>query len=115
MRSWAAFKHGRVTSGSDGRMAGRPPCRWAKSPRRRTAFSVVPSRLAAILRPLLQPGTGMPDFFYDVVCIGNAIVDVLAHADDAAIERLKLNRNTMTLVDAARSEEIYQGMGPGVE
>jgi len=57
----------------------------------------------------------MADFFYDVVCIGNAIVDVLSHADDATITRLKLNRNTMTLVDAQRSEEIYGGMGPGVE
>ena len=57
----------------------------------------------------------MPDFAYDVVCIGNAIVDVLSHAEDETITRLKLNRNTMTLVDAARSDEIYAGMGPGVE
>ncbi len=57
----------------------------------------------------------MAEFAFDVACIGNAIVDVLAHADDALIERLKLNRNTMTLVDAKRCEEIYNGMGPGVE
>jgi sugar/nucleoside kinase (ribokinase family) len=57
----------------------------------------------------------MAQFAYDVTCIGNAIVDILCHADDATIERLKLNRNIMTLIDAARAEEIYSNMGPAVE
>ncbi len=57
----------------------------------------------------------MAKFAYDVACIGNAIVDILCHADDATIERLKLNRNIMTLIDAARAEEIYSNMGPAVE
>jgi sugar/nucleoside kinase (ribokinase family) len=57
----------------------------------------------------------MADFAYDVACIGNAIVDILCHADDATIERLKLNRNIMTLIDEARAEEIYSKMGPAVE
>ena len=55
----------------------------------------------------------MAQFAYDVACIGNAIVDILTHADDAQIERLKLNRGIMTLVDEARAEEIYANMGPG--
>lgn len=57
----------------------------------------------------------MAAFTYDVACIGNAIVDVLTHADDAAIDRLKLNRGVMTLIDERRAEEIYGQMGPGVE
>ena len=51
----------------------------------------------------------------DVLCIGNAIVDVLCRVDDAAIERLNLNRGTMTLIDAARADELYQKMGPAME
>jgi sugar/nucleoside kinase (ribokinase family) len=57
----------------------------------------------------------MAAFTFDVACIGNAIVDVLTHADDATIDRLKLNRGVMTLIDEKRAEEIYSQMGPGVE
>jgi sugar/nucleoside kinase (ribokinase family) len=52
---------------------------------------------------------------YDVVGIGNAIVDVIAHADEAFIARNGLNKGTMTLVDAETSERLYQKMGPGIE
>ncbi len=52
---------------------------------------------------------------YDVAGIGNAIVDVLSYTDDAAIARLRLNKGVMTLVDEARAEEIYAGMGSGIE
>ena len=51
----------------------------------------------------------------DVVCIGNAIVDVLCHCEDAAIERLNLNRGTMTLIDADRAQELYDATGPAIE
>ena len=51
----------------------------------------------------------------DVVGIGNAIVDVLAHADDAFLERHGLAKGTMTLIDAARAEALYAVMGPGIE
>ena len=51
----------------------------------------------------------------DAVCIGNAIVDVLAHCDDATVARLGLNRDTMTLVDADRAQELYDAMGPALE
>jgi len=57
----------------------------------------------------------MREFAYDVVCIGNAIVDVLAHADDAQVARLGLSKGVMTLIDAARAEELYAKMGPAVE
>jgi sugar/nucleoside kinase (ribokinase family) len=52
---------------------------------------------------------------FDVLGIGNAIVDVLAHADETEIARLGLNKNAMTLIDAQRAETLYGEMGPGVE
>jgi sugar/nucleoside kinase (ribokinase family) len=51
----------------------------------------------------------------DVVGIGNAIVDILAHCDDAFIDRMGLNKGAMTLIDAGRAEELYQAMGPAIE
>jgi sugar/nucleoside kinase (ribokinase family) len=55
------------------------------------------------------------DTRFDVAGIGNAIVDVIAHAADADLERLSLNKGTMTLVDAAAADRLYAAMGPAVE
>lgn len=57
----------------------------------------------------------MPAPSLDVVGIGNAIVDVLAQAEDAFLERQGLVKGTMALVDAARAEALYAEMGPGLE
>jgi sugar/nucleoside kinase (ribokinase family) len=51
----------------------------------------------------------------DVVGIGNAIVDVIAQADDAFLARQGLVKGSMQLVDAARAEALYGLMGPGIE
>jgi sugar/nucleoside kinase (ribokinase family) len=51
----------------------------------------------------------------DVIAIGNAIVDVMAPAEDEAIVRLGLNKGGMTLVDTARAQELYDAMGPAKE
>lgn len=51
----------------------------------------------------------------DVIAIGNAIVDVMAPAADADIERLGLARGGMTLVDTDRARELYDAMGPARE
>jgi sugar/nucleoside kinase (ribokinase family) len=51
----------------------------------------------------------------DVVGIGNAIVDVLANADDALLARHGLAKGAMTLVDASRAEALYAVMGGAVE
>jgi sugar/nucleoside kinase (ribokinase family) len=51
----------------------------------------------------------------DVVGIGNAIVDVLAHCEDSFIERMDLTKGAMTLIDTARAEALYQAMGPAIE
>ena len=52
---------------------------------------------------------------YDVIAIGNAIVDVMAPCADELIDELDLNRGGMTLVDTARAEELYAAMGPARE
>jgi sugar/nucleoside kinase (ribokinase family) len=51
----------------------------------------------------------------DVVGIGNALVDVIATADDELVERLGLVKSSMTLVDLGRSQAIYAAMGLTVE
>jgi len=57
----------------------------------------------------------MGDIRYDAVGIGNAIVDVLAHADDEFLNTHDLVKGTMTLVDEDQSAALYQKMGPAVE
>ncbi|MGH9041256.1 MAG: adenosine kinase [Acidimicrobiia bacterium] len=52
---------------------------------------------------------------YDVLAIGNAIVDVLSHCDDELVARHGLEKGTMTLVDGERAAAVYETMGPGVE
>ncbi len=52
---------------------------------------------------------------YDVVGIGNAIVDVIARADDAFLAAKKLAKGAMTLIDEAQAEALYAAMGPGTE
>jgi sugar/nucleoside kinase (ribokinase family) len=51
----------------------------------------------------------------DVVGIGNAIVDVLSHADDDLLIRHGLNKGAMTLIDAARADALYGVMGGAIE
>jgi len=52
---------------------------------------------------------------YDVIAIGNAVVDVIASCDEELIEELALNRGGMTLVDEARADELYAAMPPARE
>ncbi len=49
---------------------------------------------------------------YDVVGIGNAIVDALAPTGDDVLARLQLNKGSMTLIDESSSARIYAEMGP---
>ena len=51
----------------------------------------------------------------DVLGMGNAIVDIVAHAEDALIEELDLTRGAMTLVDEDRSAFLYRRLGPARE
>ena len=52
---------------------------------------------------------------YDVLGIGNAIVDVIARAEDDFLAAHGMNKGTMALIDEARAEKIYQAMGAAVE
>jgi len=51
----------------------------------------------------------------DVVGIGNALVDVLTHEDDAFLDAHGLVKGAMTLIDTERAEELYTAMGPAIE
>ncbi len=51
----------------------------------------------------------------DVAGIGNAIVDVLAKADEAFLVKEGLAKGAMTLIDGARAEQLYAAMGPARE
>jgi len=57
----------------------------------------------------------MPNAKYAVTAIGNAIVDVLAHAEDEFLRDQKLVKGAMTLIDAPGAERLYGLMAPGVE
>jgi sugar/nucleoside kinase (ribokinase family) len=57
----------------------------------------------------------MANAIFDVVGVGNAIVDVIAQASEAQIARLGLAKGTMTLIDAAAAERLYAEMGAGIE
>jgi sugar/nucleoside kinase (ribokinase family) len=57
----------------------------------------------------------MPDIAYDVLGIGDALVDVLAHVDEAFIASNRLQKGAMTLVDAAVAAALYARMPPAVE
>lgn len=52
---------------------------------------------------------------YDVIAIGNAIVDVMAPCEDALIEELGMARGGMTLIDDAAADRLYAAMGPAKE
>jgi adenosine kinase len=52
---------------------------------------------------------------YDVLGIGNAIVDILANANDALLASQGMTKGAMALIDEGRAASIYKAMGPGVE
>jgi sugar/nucleoside kinase (ribokinase family) len=50
-----------------------------------------------------------------VLGIGNAIVDVLTHVDEAFLARLDAAKGSMVLIDQARAKHIYSMIGPATE
>jgi sugar/nucleoside kinase (ribokinase family) len=52
---------------------------------------------------------------FDVVGVGNALVDVIAHADDGFIGQHDLTKGSMTLVDTDRALYLYRALGSAVE
>jgi sugar/nucleoside kinase (ribokinase family) len=57
----------------------------------------------------------MTDRRLDVLAIGNAIVDVIADADDAFLAQQGLDKGSMRLIDEAEAERLYSVMGSGRE
>ena len=52
---------------------------------------------------------------YDVLGIGNAIVDVIARAEEDFLLKQGMRKGTMALIDEQRAQAIYDAMGPAVE
>lgn len=52
---------------------------------------------------------------FDVLGIGNAIVDILSYCDEAFLKAQALSKGTMTLVDETRSKALYKMIGPSTE
>src|SRR5688500_18367185 len=57
----------------------------------------------------------MTDPRLDVLAIGNAIVDVIADADDAFLDAEGLTKGSMRLIDADEATRLYERMGAGRE
>jgi sugar/nucleoside kinase (ribokinase family) len=52
---------------------------------------------------------------FDVVGMGNALVDVIAHASDSFLEEHQLVKGWMDLVDTDRAMQLYHALGSAVE
>ena len=52
---------------------------------------------------------------FDILGIGNAIVDVVARADDAFLSKHNMRKGAMRLIDAVAAEKLYSAMPPGQE
>jgi len=52
---------------------------------------------------------------YDILGIGNAIVDVVSRSDDAFLSRHDMHKGAMILIDAAAADALYTAMPPGLE
>ena len=57
----------------------------------------------------------MTEIRYDVVGIGNAIVDIIGRCDDSFLKARSLTKGGMQLVDAGTVTDLYKSMGPAVE
>jgi sugar/nucleoside kinase (ribokinase family) len=57
----------------------------------------------------------MQETRYDVVGIGNAIVDIFGHCDDAFLSKHDLPKGFMRLIDAQEADRLYGLMGPAME
>ena len=52
---------------------------------------------------------------YDVVGIGNAIVDLITQIDDTFLQKNGLTKGSMTIIDAATAENLYCSLGSKTE
>jgi sugar/nucleoside kinase (ribokinase family) len=66
-------------------------------------------------RPSATTSSSTVPLQYDVVGVGNALVDVISHAGDDFIEQHDLVKGSMTLVDTERALHLYRALGSAVE
>lgn len=52
---------------------------------------------------------------FDVLCIGNAIVDIIARCEDDFLVDNNIIKGAMNLIDEDRAETLYAAMGPAIE
>ncbi|WOC15797.1 adenosine kinase [Pseudochrobactrum sp. MP213Fo] len=52
---------------------------------------------------------------YDVLCIGNAIVDIISRTEEDFLIDNGIIKGAMNLIDAGRAELLYSRMGPAIE
>src|ERR1700744_2627199 len=52
---------------------------------------------------------------YDILGIGNAIVDVVAQADEWFLSRHDMHKGAMSMIEAAAADALYAAMPPGLE
>ena len=57
----------------------------------------------------------MTDTKYDVLSIGNAIVDIIATTQDDFLAKENIIKGAMNLIDEERAEHLYANMGPAIE
>ena len=57
----------------------------------------------------------MPSARFDVLGIGNAIVDVIARTEEDFLLKQGMHKGAMALIDEARAQAIYAAMGPAIE
>src|SRR5436309_3521308 len=91
-----------------------PPGRFGRPPRVLPSI-IASSRSTAILRALLDESWHMASTQFDVLGIGNAIVDVIARTDEGFLAQHKMRKGTMQLIDEAQAARLYDAMGPAVE
>jgi sugar/nucleoside kinase (ribokinase family) len=61
--------------------------------------------------PSSHAALSMPDPSFDILGLGNAIVDVIAPSDDDFLVKHGLHKGAMQLIDEARAEKLYAAMG----
>ena len=61
------------------------------------------------------PARGPIPTEFDVVGVGNALVDVIAHVDDVFLDHHELVRGSMALVDTDRALHLYRSLGTAVQ
>lgn len=57
----------------------------------------------------------MSEAIHDVLGVGNAIVDIIAQADEAFLEAHGMAKGGMALIDEARAHALYAAMGSAIE